>query len=199
MDIHRRDNLTPTRFKAIIGSIKELVNMGYNINFIEMSATRFALDLYDLRKEIEKLQKSRNFLFTKVWPEYAHVIEFYESEHCFAAFTDSGGVQEEMNELGKLCLTCRFNTDRPETIKDAKTNLIVPPINSSLIVKMVKHVNENEELQRQMKSGKKLYGEDVGEKFISIISKLMEKERPFKWAHESLGLWKEDEKNMNYL
>ena len=198
VDIHRRDNLTPTRFKAIIGSIKELVSKGYNINFIEMSATRFALDHYHLRNEIEKLQKNSNFLFTKVWPEYAHVIEFYESDHCFAAFTDSGGVQEEMNELGQLCLTCRFNTDRPETIKDAKTNLIVPPINTEFIVKMFEHVNKNEELIKQMKSGKKLYGENVGEKFISIISDLIKKEKPFKWAHEAIGLWKEKD-DMDYL
>lgn len=198
VDIHRRDNLTPTRFKAIISSIKELVNKGYNLNFIEMSATKFALDIYDLRKEIKKLQKNKNFLFTKIWPEYAHVIEFYESEHCFAALTDSGGVQEEMNELGQLCLTCRFNTDRPETVKEAKTNLLIPPINSEFILKMFEYVNKNEDLQKQLRSGERLYGENVGERFISIISDLMKKERPFKWAHEALGLWKEKD-DMSYL
>jgi UDP-N-acetylglucosamine 2-epimerase len=44
MDIHRRGNLTPTRFKAIIGAVEQLVKKGYKINFIEMSATRMALD-----------------------------------------------------------------------------------------------------------------------------------------------------------
>ena len=48
------------------------------------------------------------------------------------------------------------------------------------------------------KSGKKLYGENVGEKFISIISDLIKKEKPFKWAHEAIGLWKEKD-DMDYL
>jgi UDP-N-acetylglucosamine 2-epimerase (non-hydrolysing) len=197
-DIHRRGNLTPRRFKAIIGGVKKLVEKGYKVNFIEMSATRFALDNYKLRGEIEKLSKNKNFLFTKVWPEYANVIEFYESEHCFSALTDSGGVQEEMNELGQLCLTCRFNTDRPETVNDAKTNLLVPPVDGSFIFKMVEHVDKNEDLQKQMRSGPKLYGSNVGKKFISVVSDLIQKERPFKWAHEALGLWKETEKS-DYL
>lgn len=199
VDIHRRGNLTPNRFKAIIGGIKELVNKGYNVNFIEMSATRFALDNYNLRNEIEKLQKNKNFFFTKVWPEYTNVIEFYESEHCLAALTDSGGVQEEMNELGQLCLTCRFNTDRPETINDAKTNLLIPPISSEFITKMVEHVDKDENLQKQMRSGKKLYKDKVGQKFINIINGLISSQAsPFEWAHEALGLWKEDNNVMKY-
>ena len=198
VDIHRRGNLTPTRFKAIIGGVKALVDEGFNVNFIEMSATRFALDNYKLRGEIEKLSSNKNFLFTKVWPEYANVLEFYNSEHCFAAFTDSGGVQEEMNELGQLCLTCRFNTDRPETVNNAKTNLLVPPISKEFILDMVKHVDKNEELQKQMKNGKKLYGDDVGKKFISTISSIMGKRKPFKWAHEAIGLWN-DKESSDYL
>ena len=63
---------------------------------------------------------------------------------------------------------------------------------------MFEHVNKNEELIKQMKSGKKLYGENVGKKFISIISDLIKKEKPFKWAHEAIGLWKEKD-DMDYL
>src|SRR3989339_1596353 len=90
IDIHRRDNLTPTRFKAIIGAIEELVKKGYKVNFIEMNATKIALDSYKLRNKMDKLQKYRNFLFTKVWPEYANVIEFFDSKNCAAVLTDSG-------------------------------------------------------------------------------------------------------------
>ena len=38
VDIHRRENLTPKRFRSIIGAIKDLVKKGHNINFIEISS-----------------------------------------------------------------------------------------------------------------------------------------------------------------
>lgn len=199
VDIHRRGNLTPTRFKAIIGAIEKLVRGGHKINFIEMSATKTAIDAYNLRGKIKKLQKNKNFLFTKVWPEYAHVIEFFESKNCFSVLTDSGGVQEEMNLIGKPCLTCRFNTDRPETVNDAKSNILIPPINKEFITETIEHIFKNQLLQKQMASAKKIYGKNVGNKITSIISKLMKNNRPFKWAHEALGLWRENEKGVEYL
>jgi len=199
IDIHRRGNLTPTRFKAIIGAIETLVKKGHKINFIEMSATKMALDAYKLRDKIKKLQRSKNFLFTKVWPEYANVIEFFESKNCFAVLTDSGGVQEEMNLIGKPCLTCRFNTDRPETVNEAKSNILIPPVNKEFITKTIGHIFKNPSLQKQMSSAKNIYGKNVGNKIISITSKLMKNNKPFKWAHEALGLWRENEKGIEYL
>ena len=149
---------------------------------------------------MDKLNKKKNFLHTKVWPEYGHVIEFFESDKCVAALTDSGGVQEELNLIGKACLTCRLTTDRPETVFDARSNILVPPANKDIIVKMVKHIVENENLRRSMESGKKLYGKDVGKKFISVVSNLMQKnDNPFKWAHDTLKLWRDDEKGIDYL
>ena len=200
VDIHRRENLTPRRFKAIIGAIGDLVKRGYNVNFIEMSATRNALDYYKMRNAMNKLKKHKNFLHTNVWPEYAHVVEFFESKNCLAALTDSGGVQEELNLIGKSCLTCRVSTDRPETVFDAKSNILVPPISSEYMIKIIAHVTADEALLKRMENAKKLYGNNVGCKVMSILSKLMKKgERPFKWAHEVLGLWKEKSKGIEYL
>jgi len=200
IDIHRRGNLTPTRFKAIIDATETLVNKGYKVNFIEMSATKLALDSYKLRNKIDNLSRNKNFLFTKVWPEYANVIEFFESKNCFAVLTDSGGVQEEMNLIGKICLTCRFNTDRPETVNDARSNILIPPISGDYIYDMVKYVFDNISLQKNMSSAKKLYGQDVGNKIIKTLHKLMDEgDKPFKWAHEALGLWNEKHKGVEYL
>ena len=200
VDIHRRENLTPRRFRSIMGAIKELVKKGHNVNFIEMSATRMALDFYGLRKDMDQLKKKKNFLHTKVWPEYGHVIEFFESEKCVAALTDSGGVQEELNLIGKACLTCRLTTDRPETVFDARSNILVPPADKDIIVRMVKYITENEDLRKSMESGKKLYGKDVGKKFISVVSNLIQKnDNPFKWAHDTLKLWRDNEKGIDYL
>lgn len=200
VDIHRRENLTPRRFKSIINAMEKLVSLGFSVNFIEMSATRNALDYYKMRPTINKLEKHKNFLHTNVWPEYAHVIEFFESKNCIAALTDSGGVQEELNLLEKACLTCRLSTDRPETVFDAKCNLLVPPVDSDFIVKMIKRVTSDEPLMKKMGKSKKIYGSNVGHKIILTILRLMQKgERPFKWAHESLGLWKEESKGVEYL
>jgi UDP-N-acetylglucosamine 2-epimerase len=200
VDIHRRENLTPRRFRSIVGSIKELVEKGHKINFIEMSATKMALDYYGLKKELDKLKDKKNFLYTEVWPEYGNVIEFFESKNCMAALTDSGGVQEEMNLIGKACMTCRLTTDRPETVFDSKTNILVPPASKEIIVGMVSEISKNDALRKKMENGKKLYGKDVGSKFISKISELIEMDdKPFKWAHDTLKLWRDDEKGINYL
>ena len=200
MDIHRRENLTPRRFKSIIGAMEKLVNKGYNVNFIEMSATRNALDFYKMRQIISRLEKHKNFLHTNVWPEYAHVVEFFESKNCLAAFTDSGGVQEELNLMGKACFTCRLSTDRPETVTDAKCNILVPPVDSDFMVKIIDHITSSSSLMKSMEKSKKIYGADAGHKVVSTVLKLMQKgERPFKWAHEALGLWKEDSKGVEYL
>jgi len=200
MDIHRRENLTPRRFRSIVGAIKQLVNQGYNINFIEMSATRTALDYYNLRPVLESLKKRKNYLHTSVWPEYGHVIEFYKSDHCIAALTDSGGVQEELNLLNKPCMTCRLTTDRPETVFDAKSNILVPPISPEYISSMVSHITNKGMLLKSMARGKKLYGSNVGKKFIGIVSQLSDSnDKPFKWAHDTLKLWRDDEKGVDYL
>ncbi len=192
LDIHRKGNLTASRFKAIIGAVKKLVEQGVNVNMIEMSATRVALDEYGLRSVIEKLKKNKNFLFTSVWPEYSHVVEFYSSDHCLAALTDSGGVQEEMNILQKPCFTARFNTDRPETVM-GRSNVLVPPISADHMAKMVQHLINNDDILGGMRKARNLYGENVGRKTIAVIKKLIESgDKPFKWAHEELGLGREE-------
>ncbi|MBN2053977.1 UDP-N-acetylglucosamine 2-epimerase [bacterium] len=193
VDIHRRGNLTSRRFHSLVGALETLVRRGHKINFIEMNATRYALEKYGLKQRLMDLaMKHPNFLYTEIWPEFAHVIEFFNSEHCLAALTDSGGVQEEMNLLGKVCLTCRVNTDRPETVNEAHSNLLVPPIDTDFMVKMIEYVVENTALQERMRSAQKIYGADVGRKFIDIIRRLMREGRhTFSWAHEALGLWRE--------
>ena len=193
-DIHRRGNLTKRRFTNIVNCLEFLVKNDYKVNFIEMNATKFALDKYGLRKKIEKLAKENkdNFLFTPIWPEYAQVMGFYNSPNCLAALTDSGGVQEEMNLLNKICFTCRFNTDRPETVNDAHSNLIVPSVEGEFMFKVIDYVLTNKKLRKKMQNSKKLYGKNVAKKFVSIIKKLSKENASlFNWAHEEIGLWKE--------
>lgn len=193
VDIHRRENLTPKRFAAIVGCVEKLVQKGRQVNFIEMNATRFAIDQYGLRKRLMRLTKKKNFLLTPIWEEWATVLEFYRSKHCFAALTDSGGLQEELNLIGKPGMTCRFNTDRPETVNEARGNILVPPISDGFMVAMIEHLYKSPRLVQSMAGARKLYGSKPGEKMIGHIEKLIKaKRRPFRWSHERLGFWQED-------
>ncbi len=200
VDIHRRENLSPRRFPAIVGAGGKLVEAGRQVVFIEMNATRHALEVYGLKEDLLRLKGRPNFLYTEVWPEYSQVVEFFESDRCFSVLTDSGGVQEEMNLLSKPCLTCRFNTDRPETVKDARGNLLVPPLDAEFIVSLVNRLYDDPGLYGKMKSAPSLYGSGAGAKMISVLQDLMDRgERPFRWAHEAQGFWLEDQSTLEHL
>jgi UDP-N-acetylglucosamine 2-epimerase (non-hydrolysing) len=109
-------------------------------------------------------------------------------------------VQEELNLIGKPCLTCRLTTDRPETVFDARSNILVPPASDKMIMKMVEHISKDAALRKRMSAAKKLYGKDAGRKFADVVSGLMEKnDNPFKWAHDTLKLWRDDERGVDYL
>lgn len=200
VDFHRRANLLPNRFKAIIRGVIKLVKQGYNINFIEMTANKKALEHYGLREKLKKLNKeNKNFLMTDLWKKHAHVYEFLESGQAFAELTDSGSMQEELNHIREtLSLTARFNTDRPETVFKANSNLLVPPLDGDYITRFVNKVYNNSDLVNKMKQAEKMYGENVGE---SIIDFLREKKRkkPFVWSHEKAGFETEADKDFEYL
>lgn len=188
VDIHRKENQVKERFVAIIECIKKLVESGRKVCFIEMNTAKESINKYNLRPIIDELKKSENFLHTDVWLEYAQVIEFYNSEHCLAALTDSGGVQEEMNLLNKPCFTARFTTDRPETVKDAHSNLLIPPISGDYMFKLLDYALADENVMKTLSSAPKIYGKNVAQSFIGTIKKLMiEKRKPFSWAQDDLG------------
>lgn len=192
VDIHRKENQIKERFTAIMMGLCFLLELGHKICFIEMNTTRDSLDAFGLRPLLGEMKKNPNFLHTEVWPEYANVVEFYNSPHCLAALTDSGGVQEEMNLLGKPCFTLRFNTDRPETVMEARSNILVPPVSGEYIATLVDYAVKHPTLLSSMASAKKLYGKHVAQQFIAQVQQLMNEQRkPFGWAHHDLGFFKE--------
>ncbi len=201
VDFHHRGNLTERRLKAIIGSIIDLVKYGKNIVLIELNSTKKALEYYNLRKKLIDLsQNKKNFLFTPLWQKYSQVIEFIESKNCWAIMTDSGSLQEETNEMQKPCLTLRFNTDRPETVMDAHSNILVPPISKEFILKVVNYIYDNSDLRKKMSRSKKIYGEKVAKKIIPKIKDLFKSDAPmFEWAHEELKIYKDKKNQFKYL
>jgi len=193
MDIHRRLNLTEKRFKAIVAGTLELVKQGEHVVWVELPGTKFALETYGLREQLVREANARpNFMFTPLWKEYAHVIEFLKSGRCSAELTDSGSMQEELNHLRVPCMTVRFNTDRPETVKDAKSNLLVPPFSSSFFSGMVTHVRTN--LLETMKKGKPLYGREVAPKIVRTLKDFYDRGelRLLRSVPDVLGISKDD-------
>jgi UDP-N-acetylglucosamine 2-epimerase len=200
MDIHRRENLTQKRFMSIIGGLVELIeNTDKKVVLIMLNATVAALKQYGLEFKLQNLadQYPDKFLMTSLWKEYSHVIEFLDSGRCWAEMTDSGSMQEELLYFPKVTsLTVRLNTDRPETIFDAKSNILVPPLNAGWIASTVNEVyNREEGLGLNLRRKKQIYGRPghVSKSIIRIIKKEFENGNAnfYPWLHQRLGLWKE--------
>ncbi len=207
MDIHRRENLTQTRFSSIIGGLVELIkNTDKKVVLVMLNATAAALKQYELASKLQSLaeQHPDKFLMTPLWKEYANVIEFLDSGRCWAEMTDSGSMQEELLYFPKVTsLTVRLNTDRPETIFDAKSNLLVPPLSPGWIVSIVNEAyNREEGLGMKLRHKKQIYGRpgQVSKSIIQIIKKEFENGDAnfYPWLHQRLGLWKEGQ-GLDYM
>jgi UDP-N-acetylglucosamine 2-epimerase (non-hydrolysing) len=174
VDVHRRANLSKARFTSLFHGVESLVREGYPVALVELPGTKFALERLKLRDKVITLAETYdNFVFTPLWKSYAHVMEFLRSGRCMAELTDSGSMQEELNELGIPALTLRYNTDRPETVSEAQSNVLVPP-HKDMVGEMVRFMIDREDLLEQMGHAKKLYGENVGVKIVQKIKALHE-------------------------
>jgi UDP-N-acetylglucosamine 2-epimerase len=205
VDIHRRENLTPSRFSAIVKSLIQLVKEGYRVVLIKLTATQHALDKYGLADVLDKLHREYPFSFiqTPIWKEYGHVVEFLDSGRCWLELTDSGSMQEELLYFSKVnSVTVRLNTDRPETIFEANGNMLAPPVSPEWIVEIVKLVDQDKVSMYGNKKKKKIYGEPgrVSPRVMDILKKHFDANHNFyPWLHNRLGLWKEPDSDFSYL
>ncbi len=189
--IHRRENISSKhRFKVLYNSMVSLIKEGRNVLLISLGSTEKALEFYDLKNKTKELaEKHKNFIYSEVWPQYTDVIAAMKK--CSVIATDSGSIQEETNTLGIPGVVLRFNSDRPEAVFEG-SNIIAPPIKTEIVTKIIQDVMDSD-LNKQMKNSKKLYGENVSEKIVSITKKITEKEELFElFEHERLGLSKKD-------
>ena len=181
--IHRRENcISEKRFMAIYSAMKMLIEEGKKVLLINMIQTKKAFERFGLQEEVENLAKNNdNFVLSEVWPEYVDVIAAMSKAAVCA--TDSGSMQEEMNVMGIPCVTLRFGSDRSESIMNGG-NLIASPVDSKAIYNIIKYAWDNEE----MKKAPKLYGEDVSEKCVDVVLKVLESEEVFRCESGRLGL-----------
>ena len=200
MDIHRRENLTPRRFESIMNALVNLIkSTEHKLILVMLNATKSALKVYRLESKLQNLSQEYpdKFIITPLWKEYAHVIEFLDSGHCWVEMTDSGSMQEELLYFPNvLSLTVRFNTDRPETVFEAKSNALVPPINPEWITSIVKEIyNRREALGIVVKNKKSIYGHpgQVSKLIVKIIKKEFKDGDAnfYPWLHQRINLWRE--------
>jgi UDP-N-acetylglucosamine 2-epimerase (non-hydrolysing) len=207
MDIHRRENLTYHRFNAIIGGLIDLITKTpFKVILILLNATISALNKYDLYSKLKKLEEqySDKFIITNLWKEYGNVVEFLDSGKCWAEITDSGSMQEELLYFPKVCsFTIRLNTDRPETIFDAKGNLLIPPISRNWFPEIISMIHEKRENYGfDFNKKKQIYGKpgDVSKKIVKTIKKDFENDKNnfLPWLHQRFNYWG-DEDRFEYL
>ncbi|MFB0563138.1 MAG: UDP-N-acetylglucosamine 2-epimerase [Candidatus Lokiarchaeia archaeon] len=196
IDIHRRGNLIESRFKNIIHAIKKLVlEYKMKVCLVELTAMKRGLEYYGLIDFIKKLsEENENFLFTPLWKNYSTVIEFFRSGHCWASLTDSGSQQEELNMIDQcVSLTCRFNTDRPESVM-SESNILAPPLEN--LPEFLHYVYKND-IVSKMKKAPKIYGSNVSQKIIDAVDKIYKKYNTFIWSHEKF--FSKKESGIDYL
>lgn len=206
VDIHRRENLTKRRFMAIIKAVIQLVEIGYKVVLIRLTATEHALIKYGLVETLDKLAQDHphNFVQTALWKDYGHVIEFLDSGSCWLELTDSGSMQEELLYFPNVAsVTVRLNTDRPETVFDAMDNILAPPLNPKWIVEIVKLADQGKLRPFTKKQKKRLYGEPgtVSQNIIKILKKYFDENSGFfPWLHNRLRFDKgNDTEEASYL
>lgn len=181
--IHRRENcMSETRFRAIYDAMKSLILDGKKVLLISLFQTESAFDRFGLREEIEELKANHShFIYSPVWSLYTDVIAAMSKAAVCA--TDSGSMQEEMNVLGVPCVTLRFGSDRSESAI-AGGNLIAPPVDGTLIRRMIDFAWNNEDMRRTPK----LYGEAVSSRCIDAVEEVLKKGEVFRNEEERLCL-----------
>ena len=180
--IHRRENcLSESRFRAIYGAMKSMIEDGRTVLLINMNQTKMAFERFGLESEVQELISNHpNFVVSDVWPEYGDVIAAMSRASVCA--TDSGSMQEEMNVMGIPCVTLRFGSDRPESAMNGG-NLIAPPVDSDQIKALIEYAWDNAE----MKGVPKIYGENVSSKCVDAVEKVLAEGEVYRMEEERLG------------
>ncbi|AFK23082.1 UDP-N-acetylglucosamine 2-epimerase [Pyrococcus sp. ST04] len=118
----------------------------------------------------KRLESNENIILTKP----LGYLDFLKLEkNAKIIMTDSGGIQEEAIILGVPCLTLRYNTERPETIK-AGGNVLVG-VEKDLALMYVEKLLNDENFYRRMASARNPFGDGrAGERIVNILLALWE-------------------------
>jgi UDP-N-acetylglucosamine 2-epimerase (non-hydrolysing) len=168
--------MTLARVSSLLKGIELLALHGERAILVLSNALKGALDRFELWSCIERIRELGG-LVHEPWLSYRSVIEFLRSENCKAIYTDSGGLQEEAAILGTKCFTCRFNTDRPETVLDFGSNLLIPPSSPEMIAfGILSNLDGHSRHPKQIGRGiSESYGKDVGQQIALALNEVSPK------------------------
>jgi UDP-N-acetylglucosamine 2-epimerase len=171
VDIHRRENTTPERLNAILQGLARFSESGGKVLLIRTNALDAALKQRGEFDLLETLERRAGVLIQSLWPSYLDVISFINSENCLGVFTDSGGLQEEAAVLRVPCITCRYSTDRPETVLDSHSNILLAPESPQLVKNGLESIfaSAHSRVWPEAAAGD-LYGERVAHRMVRILS-----------------------------
>ncbi|WP_457741522.1 non-hydrolyzing UDP-N-acetylglucosamine 2-epimerase [Thermococcus sp.] len=121
----------------------------------------------------ERLKSLKNLILI----EPLGYLDFLKLEkNAFAVLTDSGGIQEEAVVLGVPCLTLRYNTERPETLK-VGANVLVGLEKDRVLMYIEKLLNEKEFYKRMANAPNPFGDGRAGERIAKILVELYESGR----------------------
>lgn len=157
LTIHRAENVDdPERLKNIVDALLELNNI--TVVFPVHPRTVKMLKKFGLYNTLEN---APNIKIIKPLGYLDFLLLLSKSKFIM---TDSGGLQEEAITLNIPCITLRYNTERPETVK-AGGNILVGT-DKDMIVDTYKKISTNSTLYQKMKNAENPYGEGRSSKNI---------------------------------
>jgi len=116
----------------------------------------------------ERIKKIGNLIIT---PPLGYLDFLKLQKNARIVMTDSGGVQEESIILNVPCLTLRYNTERPETIK-AGGNILVG-LEKDRVLHYVDKLLNDEDFYKKMASAENPFGDGkAGERIVRILLEL---------------------------
>jgi UDP-N-acetylglucosamine 2-epimerase (non-hydrolysing) len=157
LTMHRAENVdNPERLRNIVEAILELDDL--TVVFSVHPRTLKTLKKFGFYKQLEnsshiKLIKPLGYLdFLLLLSKSKFII------------TDSGGLQEEAITLNVPCITLRYNTERPETVK-AGGNILVGAVKET-ILEVYNSVSNDPSIYKKMKNAENPYGDGKSSEHI---------------------------------
>ncbi|MFA4700810.1 non-hydrolyzing UDP-N-acetylglucosamine 2-epimerase [Pyrococcus kukulkanii] len=174
-------NLSPKEYILVTAHRKENVdNRDRLTKLVDILTSLPLTTVYPVHPRAEK--KLKEFGLWKRLEKAEHIIltkplgylDFLKLEkNAKIIMTDSGGIQEEAIILGIPCLTLRYNTERPETVK-AGGNILVG-VEEELALMYVRKLLEDEKFYQKMASARNPFGDGkAGERIVNILLALWE-------------------------
>jgi UDP-N-acetylglucosamine 2-epimerase (non-hydrolysing) len=161
LTLHRAENVDDLeRLKNIVDAILELKNL--TVIFPVHPRTVKTLKKFGLYSRLEEASH------IQMIKPIGYLDFLIVLSHSKLVMTDSGGIQEEAITLNVPCLTLRYNTERPETVK-AGGNLLVGA-DKEKITQNLSRIIEDSELYRSMEEAPNPYGDGkASEKIVRAI------------------------------